>query len=153
VLVDFAPAATAPLAAALDQLLEELLAASAGGAGRGRAARSIVAALVAAGAEGAELWIDEDHVRGGWRRVAGAGRAVPDGERHARGGHEGYPGAVAAVRAGALALVFSGALPGSDERERREELAETLLVLAEVLCAAADDDAGLDEPGGPLRAA
>ena len=63
VLASLAPAAEGPLAAALDGLLDALLAgAGAGGAGHSRAARSIVAALVAAGAQGAELWALESPV-------------------------------------------------------------------------------------------
>jgi hypothetical protein len=155
VLASLAPAASGPLAAVVERLLGELLAGSqVDGAGRGAAARSIVAALVAAGAEGAELWAREPPLSGGWRRLAGAGYAVTDAERHVAGKHPGYPGTVAVVHDGALAITFSGSLPGSDERERREELAETLLALVHVLRdVAPDTQSGFDEPGGPLRAA
>lgn len=154
-LASLAPAAEGPLAAALDGLLDALLAgAGAGGAGHSRAARSIVAALVAAGAQGAELWALESPVAGGWRRLAGAGCAVPDAERHINGRHQGYQGTVAVVRAGALSLAFSGALPDSDERDRREDLAETLMALARLLGSdGTDTQGGLGEAGGPLRAA
>jgi hypothetical protein len=143
-LAALAPRSAAPLAAALDELLDGLI----GAPGAASTPRALVAALVAAGAEGAELWVLEAPQRGGWRRLAAAGLAVPDAEDRVSGRERGYPGAVGVVRAGTLALAFGGAHPGSDQRERHEDLAETLLAVA-LACRVGALDPGR-EPGGPL---
>lgn len=93
---------------------------------------ALVEAVQAGGAAGAELWHSAPGGRG-WRRVAAAGQAVPGADACAAGRAAGYPGRVAAAHAEGLALVFLGDHPGSDLRERLEDLAGTLLMLAAVL--------------------
>lgn len=139
--------AAAPLAAALDGLLEELVARAEhevdglGAAG----ARGVAAALVAAGASGAEVWHHAGPPEHGWRRLAGAGSAVPDAAWHVGDRPHGFPGAVGVVRSGAHAVVFGGAMPGSDLWERCEDLAAALLA-ATAACsrAGSGDDSGAE---------
>jgi len=157
-LADLAPEAPAAIADAVGAILAALAEVEPAAGARGPsaqgalagAARAIAAGLVAAGAEGAEVF--DLAAR---RRLAASGPAVPDGARWALGQAQGFPGRVAVVRIGRLAAVLSAGLPGSEVRERLEDCAAALLSLA-----ALDGDPGgdphdllgLDGPAGPLPA-
>ncbi|MEZ6017298.1 MAG: hypothetical protein R3F49_19450 [Planctomycetota bacterium] len=107
----------------IDGALEDLIAAD----GPRERARAVVATLVAAGAQGAELWQLEG--RAG-RRLAAAGPAQVQDVAELLAEGPAYSGTVARAGVGRLVLVFEGDQPGTDRRESLEDLAEVLLTLA-----------------------
>jgi hypothetical protein len=112
-------------------------------------ARALVAALVAAGAEGAELWVGPGIQ--GWRRIAAAGPAVPGAARTvASEDGAGYAGAVLVVRDEGASLVCGAPLPGTDGREALEDLAQALLALYAVLEDGPEDDGTGGSAPSPL---